>query len=239
MPHYGQRFAPFGVGRKMWISAGIVSAKFLSPGCKLVLLALCSYAGKQDRCWPSLQSLARDTGLSERQVRRHLATIEKHNLGRRDERIATSNMFIFLYHRLWPLDPRAPGVKYDRVLADIRDREGADRYDRGKVQSEQKRAVVFKPAAVKNVSAVKPPAAVLPNGAAGFPLTFKAISEVFATTEAYADRVGRACRASRPSITDREVADYVALVLLKFKPRSAGFLLEKIPQVIRWQDSNT
>ena len=105
-----------------------------------------------------------------------------------------------------------------------------------KDHAEHKRAVVFKPEAVKNGLAVSAPAAVLRNGAAGFPLTFKAISEVFSTSEAFADRIGRACRAARPTITDREIAEIVPTLLRKHKPHSAGFLLEKIPQVIRWLD---
>ncbi len=222
----------------VWINAGIVAATWLSPGCKLVILALCSYAGRKDHCWPSIPTLARDTGLSERQVQRYLATIEKHNLGKRGARSHETNLFVFHYHPLWPADPRLGVSKMSPyrvtpmspgVVTDMSPRKN---------HAEQKRAVVFKPEAVKNVSAVRSPAAVVPNGAAGFPLTFKAISQIYATSEAFADRIGNACKRARPTITDRQIAEMVPAILHKFKPRSAGFLLEKIPQVIRWQDSN-
>jgi len=46
-------------------------------GSRLVLLALGNYSNDDNRCWPKLYSLAQDTRLSERQVRRCLRDLEE------------------------------------------------------------------------------------------------------------------------------------------------------------------
>ncbi len=42
--------------------------------------ALCLFANKKNICWPSIHTLARITGLSKRQIARHLKTLEKKEL---------------------------------------------------------------------------------------------------------------------------------------------------------------
>ncbi len=42
--------------------------------------ALCLFANKKNICWPSIHTLARITGLSKRQIARHLKALEKKEL---------------------------------------------------------------------------------------------------------------------------------------------------------------
>ena len=65
---------------------------------KFVLVALCNYADDKGRCWPSQESLARDTSMSDRTVRRHVKQLEEAGLitrkGRwKDGGSRTSDMF--------------------------------------------------------------------------------------------------------------------------------------------------
>lgn len=52
------------------------SAEVKSPAAKFVLVALSNYADEDGYCYPSQARLARDTGQSDRTVRRHLAQLE-------------------------------------------------------------------------------------------------------------------------------------------------------------------
>lgn len=60
--------------------------KIEAPGAKLVLLALANYAGSEWGCFPGQETLARDTSMSARTVRRHLARLERDGFIVRSER---------------------------------------------------------------------------------------------------------------------------------------------------------
>ena len=47
-----------------------------NPSNKLILLALARYANKQGVCWPSIETLSSDTGISERQIMRIIKDLE-------------------------------------------------------------------------------------------------------------------------------------------------------------------
>jgi DNA-binding MarR family transcriptional regulator len=55
------------------------SAK-LSAGDKMTFAMLLSYAWQNDYCFPGQQTLAKDLGLDERSVRRHLKSLEANGL---------------------------------------------------------------------------------------------------------------------------------------------------------------
>jgi DNA-binding MarR family transcriptional regulator len=52
----------------------------LSPGDKLAFAMLLSYAWQHDYCFPGQKRLGEDMGLDERNVRRHLKSLEAHGL---------------------------------------------------------------------------------------------------------------------------------------------------------------
>ena len=69
-----------------------------TTGTRLVAIALADRVNGDGNCWPSLADVARRTGMSERQVRRHIRQLEADgaltNLGQRPGRQGpTSNMW--------------------------------------------------------------------------------------------------------------------------------------------------
>ena len=62
------------------------SAKVESSNAKFILVALSNFADEDGYCYPSQARLARDTGQSERSVRRHLAQLEADQWITRSER---------------------------------------------------------------------------------------------------------------------------------------------------------
>jgi Helix-turn-helix domain len=61
---------PFEVNRRVFASD-------LSPGCKLVVLAILDHARYgRGKCFASIQTLGRETGLSPRQIRRYFGRLE-------------------------------------------------------------------------------------------------------------------------------------------------------------------
>ena len=72
------------------MSVQAISAAFavqgVTPSEKLVLLALANYADAEARCWPSQARLARDTGLTDRQIRRVFVSLMAAGLMTKQER---------------------------------------------------------------------------------------------------------------------------------------------------------
>ena len=72
------------------MSVQAISAAFavqgVTPSEKLVLLALANYADAEGRCWPSQSRLARDTGLTDRQIRRVFVSLMTAGLMSKQER---------------------------------------------------------------------------------------------------------------------------------------------------------
>lgn len=78
-----------------------MSYKQLSPAweanlpcpSKLVLISLADQANDDGVCWPSIATLTRRTGLDERSIFRHLATLEKLGHLHREQRPGRSNVY--------------------------------------------------------------------------------------------------------------------------------------------------
>lgn len=65
----------------------------LSPGPKLVALALADHADEQGSCWPSIARIAARSGLNERTVFRHLRLLEKNGLVKKEHRAGRSTRY--------------------------------------------------------------------------------------------------------------------------------------------------
>lgn len=98
----GQPFNPFKLFTGIFVPEGLVKLNTLSPGAKVTYGRLCRYAGQNGNCFPSVGTLASETGVGERQAQRYLAELERHRLieriNRFDEKGQTSNAFHFLWH---------------------------------------------------------------------------------------------------------------------------------------------
>ena len=62
------------------LAENIWATQLKNPSSKLILLALARYANKECICWPSIETLSGDTGISERQIMRIIKDLEKDNL---------------------------------------------------------------------------------------------------------------------------------------------------------------
>ena len=58
----------------------ILRSPTIAPGDKLAFAAILSYAWNHNFCFPGQETLARDLGLTERSVRRHLKSLERAGL---------------------------------------------------------------------------------------------------------------------------------------------------------------
>src|ERR1700722_12952137 len=58
----------------------LLKSKKLSSGDKMAFAMLLSYAWQNDYCFPGQKRLGEDMGLDERNVRRHLKSLEVHGL---------------------------------------------------------------------------------------------------------------------------------------------------------------
>lgn len=65
----------------------------MQSGKKLVLLALADMANDEGICWPSIQSLCKRTGLSERAIQLHLRELQAAGLLGREERYKQSTIY--------------------------------------------------------------------------------------------------------------------------------------------------
>jgi hypothetical protein len=101
----GQRFNPFRLFHGVFIPEGLVRARGISPGAKLAYGRLVRYAGQNGNCYPSVDSLAAEIGVGERQAQKYLANLERAKLIRRVSRFSgggqTSNTFEFLWHSIF------------------------------------------------------------------------------------------------------------------------------------------
>src|SRR3989442_35564 len=76
--------------------------KVVTPGQKQLYERLVRFAGRDGRCFPSQDTLARELGRSDRQIRKDLARLESFKLLRhtwRDGR--RSNTYEFLWHPIF------------------------------------------------------------------------------------------------------------------------------------------
>ncbi len=109
MPEYGQPFNPYNTSYGIFIPAGVVESQTLTSGAKICFGVLIRHAGRDGRCYPLLNTIARQMGVSERQARRHLGILVSHKLIKRRLRERTSSVYVFLYHRVWEAAPRPAG----------------------------------------------------------------------------------------------------------------------------------
>lgn len=97
----GEIFNPFQLFVGAMIPSAVLRNPDLSPSAKLVFARLAQFAGRQGKAWPSDQTLGREVGLGDRQVRRCVAELERYGLIRRVSRAGHSNLFEFLWHPIY------------------------------------------------------------------------------------------------------------------------------------------
>jgi len=101
----GQPFNPFHLFHGVFVPDALVRYRRLSPTSKFLWARLARYAGRDGRAYPSVPTLARELGLSARQVQRGLALLESEHFIRRDLQKTmkgdfTSTHYVFLWHAI-------------------------------------------------------------------------------------------------------------------------------------------
>jgi len=103
----GQAFNPYRLFVGAFIPNALLRWSGVSPGAKLCYARLAQYAGKNGAAFPSQEELARELGVSERQVIRYLAELENKNLLRihhptgQDRLFHRHNNYEFLWHEIF------------------------------------------------------------------------------------------------------------------------------------------
>jgi hypothetical protein len=105
------------------------SAK-LSSGDKLAFAILLSYAWHNDYCFPGQARLARDMGIDERSVRRHLKSLQVNNLLKIDRRGLGKTNIYRLILKPPAISSRSGADKNVRSRPDIYRRSRADKNSR-------------------------------------------------------------------------------------------------------------
>lgn len=75
-------------------------ARKIQPGSKMLYGRLCGYCGRNspDKCWPKVETLARELGYGKRQIQRYLAELEKAGLIVVDRHPRRSSIYRFPEH---------------------------------------------------------------------------------------------------------------------------------------------
>jgi hypothetical protein len=95
----GQPFNPYGLFHGVFIPEALVRWPKLSPGAKIAYGRLARYAGQDGSCHPRQETLAREIGVSERQIRNYLTELTTHRLLKVVQRgLHAPNDYVFLWH---------------------------------------------------------------------------------------------------------------------------------------------
>lgn len=91
-------FNPWKLFRGLYVPEWLAERPEVSPGAKLCYGRLLRYAGRKGVAYPSVRTLGKALGVSERQVSRYLSELRKHGLIHVTVRRAHSALYEFLLH---------------------------------------------------------------------------------------------------------------------------------------------
>lgn len=103
LPHVGEVFNPNGMFNGIWIPESLLRCSGISPSAKLLYGRLARFAGQDGRCFPAIETLAAELGMTDRQVQRLIAQLCGAGFLRKDVQYRpngsqTANAYVFLYH---------------------------------------------------------------------------------------------------------------------------------------------
>lgn len=97
----GERFNPYKMFHGSWVPNWLMATKLITPGAKLCYARLARYNGKNGNCFPTIDTLADETGSSDRQVKRYIKELKKQKLLASEKpHFGASSTYIFLWHSL-------------------------------------------------------------------------------------------------------------------------------------------
>jgi hypothetical protein len=95
----------------------LMSRQEVSPSAKILYARLCGYCGEREFCWPTKETLAKELGLTSRQIRRLINELEK--IGLIEVRRVGSNFRYYLLEHPWQAGemPNSTAVRNKRRKA--------------------------------------------------------------------------------------------------------------------------
>jgi hypothetical protein len=107
----GAPFYPYRVFQGVFAPYWILEHRGIGGGAKLCYIRLLGFAGKDARCYPSLERLGTSLGVSERQARDYVKELERAGLIAIEQRgLRRTNVYLFLWTKeLEQLINRVPG----------------------------------------------------------------------------------------------------------------------------------
>jgi predicted transcriptional regulator len=127
-----KRINPYKLFVGCFLPNWLVCRTEISEGAKICYARLAQYAGNQGYCFPFQETLAKEMGVSERQIRRRLHELTENNLIELEQRgLSQSNTYYFLWHPWMELesehvDLERPDID-DRSRPDVRFRSDRTR----------------------------------------------------------------------------------------------------------------
>ena len=135
----GAPFNPYKVFQGVFAPYRLLERRGLGAGAKLCYIRLLGFAGKDARCYPSLEKLGTSLGVSERQARDYVKELERSGLIVIEQRgLRKTNVYLFVWTveleqlvSSVPEDPDDPNDQDDgtsqNTSADRNDCSGQDR----------------------------------------------------------------------------------------------------------------
>ena len=94
----GAPFNPYRVFQGVFAPYWILEHKGIGTGAKLCYIRLLGFAGKDARCYPSLETLGKSLGVSDRQARDYVKELERAGLITTEQRgLRRTNVYLFLW----------------------------------------------------------------------------------------------------------------------------------------------
>src|SRR3982750_2730062 len=89
---------PYNVFQGVFAPYWILEREGIGSGAKLCYVRLLGFAGKDARCYPSLETLGRSLGVSDRQARDYVKELERAGLIAAEQRgLRRTNVYFFLW----------------------------------------------------------------------------------------------------------------------------------------------
>jgi Helix-turn-helix domain len=241
-PQIGEVFNPNGMFNGIWVPESLLKCAGISTSAKVLYGRLARFAGVDGCCFPSQETLARELGMTVRQVQRLLAQLCAAGFLRkvaqyRPNGSQTANAYVFLYHAA--LTP-APVREAPRFTAAAPERPsphlGGDMNVTGGMTSmspledSQLNADLVKSSSSAKESEGPSAPAAAPNPDR-YPRATARLREYFPrTSRSLMGRILRAILAACPEGTDEDIA---AAVHLERDQKSPGLWVHTLPKQVR------
>lgn len=94
----GAPFNPYKVFQGVFAPYWLLEQRGIGTGAKLCYIRLLGFAGKDARCYPSLETLGKSLGVSDRQARDYVKELERAALITTKQRgLRRTNVYLFLW----------------------------------------------------------------------------------------------------------------------------------------------